>query len=131
MHAVPGLHMPPPHLPSLQRFVDWARSRWEHGLGGWGFPWQEGEDAWMVLGHLQSQAEAEEGQGPASSVGRRDADVPAEQLADPDSRWAESGGLRVHYKLALPLVRSAYCCGVDKGGCGRAALTTDAVLCES
>ena len=30
----------PTFLPWVQRVVDWARTRWEHGLGGWGFPWQ-------------------------------------------------------------------------------------------
>ena len=58
----------------------------------------------MLVGHLQSQAE--EGQGSASSGSLPNGDVPPQQLADPDSRWVECGGVRVHYKLAMPLVRA-------------------------
>lgn len=94
-------------LPPLQRIVEWARNRWDHGLGGWGFPWQEGEEAWLVAGQLQSQAE--EGQVAAAAEGSG-GDVPAERLADPDSRWVEVGGVRVHYKLALPQVLVQGCC---------------------
>lgn len=89
----------------MQRIAEWARSRWEHGLGGPGYPWQEGEEGWLVAGQLQAQAEEGQAAGGFGGFGAAapDHDVPAAQLADPDSRWAQCGGLRVHYKLALPL----------------------------
>lgn len=92
--------------------MEWARARWEHGLGGPGFPWQEGEQAWLLAGQLESQAE----QGREAACDEPGGDVPAQQLADPDSRWVQCDGLRVHYKLSLPLVR---CRLVDRGGWGR------------
>lgn len=160
------LSLPAP-TPRKQRVVGWARNRWEHGLGGWGFPWQvrcllrhreltfaslhagchlcwcggppvllpcpsvsppaevpcrahrpgqEGEDAWLLVGQLQSQAE--EGRR-ADGGGLPDADVPAEQLADPDSQWVECRGLRIHCKLALPLVSGGCEAGRRRGQHGR------------
>lgn len=78
----------------------WARRRWEHGLGGLGLPWQEGEDAWLLAGQLQARAE----EGAQGQAGPEQQDLPPDALADADSRWARCGALRVHYKLALPLV---------------------------
>lgn len=93
--------------------MTWARKRWEHGLGGLGLPWQEGEDAWLLAGQLQSRTE--EGSGAQACPGEHD--LPPDALADPDSRWAHCGALRVHYKLALPLVsvRSGHAAGAAKG----------------
>lgn len=101
-------HPHPTLRPHPQRITEWARRRWEHGLGGLGFPWEQGEAAWLLSGQLQSRAE--EGRGADLHDGE---DVPPEQLADPDSRWARCGGLRVHYKLALPQVRA---CSEERGG---------------
>lgn len=103
----PRLKVPlPAPAPALQRIAEWARNRWEHGLGGPGYPWQEGEEGWLVAGQLQAQAEEGQAAGGFAGFGAAapDHDVPAEQLADPDSRWAQCGGLNVHYKLAVPLV---------------------------
>ncbi|KAL4458374.1 hypothetical protein ABPG75_013239 [Micractinium tetrahymenae] len=87
------------HVLAAQRIVTWARKRWEHGLGGLGLPWQEGEDAWLLAGQLQGQAE----EGLGGAAGPEQHDVPPDALAEPDSRWAQCGAVRVHYKLALPL----------------------------
>ena len=68
---------------------------------------QEGEEAWLLAGHLQSRAEQGWGGGRGeeeAGAAEAEADVPAEELADADSRWVDCGGLMVHYKLALPLV---------------------------
>lgn len=95
------------HVVAAQRIAEWVRQRWEHGLGGYGYPWQQGEAAWLLAGQLQSRAEeggGGDGRDGGDWAGGED-DVPAEQLADADSRWAQCGGLKVHYKLALPLVR--------------------------
>ena len=73
---------------------------------------QEGEDAWLLAGHLQSRAEQgwAGGSGDEEAGAAAEADVPAEELADADSRWVDCGGLRVHYKLALPLVSALARC---------------------
>lgn len=96
-------------FPRLQRIVTWARRRWEHGLGGLGLPWQDGEDAWLLAGQLQSRAE----EGWSAQAGPEQQDLPPDALADADSRWARCGMLRVHYKLALPLVSA---CGGHAAG---------------
>jgi hypothetical protein len=89
---------------------------------------QEGEEAWLLAGHLQSRAEQGWGGGRGeeeAGAAEAEADVPAEELADADSRWVDCGGLRVHYKLALPLVSRRHnpawnCCsqGLLDGGYG-------------
>lgn len=108
------------HLLAAQRVVVWAQKRWEAGLGSFGFPWAEGEDTWLLAGHLESQLREEQhykrhrrggaaGSGGAGSASVGDGlgldmgdDLPPEALADPDSRFMECQGLRIHYKAALP-----------------------------
>jgi hypothetical protein len=91
---------------------------------------QEGEETWLLAGRLEALA-LEEGGGSAQVPlpARTDLDVPAMHLADPDSRWAECSGLRLHYKLALPLVshvlkrRGHKICLPSRGfSCGRRAI---------
>eukprot|EP00887_Chlorella_sp_A99_P006244 scaffold3.g6244.t1 len=83
------------HLAAARLLAARARRRWEAGLGGFGFPWGEGEGARPLAGRAAAGAapEGDEDEGP---------DLPAEVFAEPDSRWIECGGLRVHAKEAAP-----------------------------
>ncbi|KAK9869036.1 hypothetical protein WJX84_005053 [Apatococcus fuscideae] len=85
------------HLLTAYSVRDWARKRYRLGLLGFGYPWEEGEEAWLMMGK----------RAPASPSSRSDMqlsdDVPAVSLADPDSRFIECCGLSVHYKEAFPL----------------------------
>lgn len=63
------------------------------GLAGFGMPWEEGEDAWVMLRRpdLEDMTKTSDGGGPDSSE-----DVPAEMLADDDSKFVElEPGLKV------------------------------------
>ncbi len=79
----------------------WASQRYQMGLAGFGYPWEEGEQAWLLL-HQQSR-----------SVSERLLDVAEEEapsgpsiadLADADSRFITIGKCSVHYNLAVPEV---------------------------
>lgn len=70
---------------------------------------QEGTETWLMAGRLDSQAE--EGWGGVLDHMEPESDVPAEELADADSRWIDVDGLNIHYKLAMPLV----CGSRDRG----------------
>lgn len=101
------------HVVSAYRVVSWAHARWELGLSGFGWPWEEGEKTWLLAGQLQSNAQpngnAWTGALLPSATPRGDAashtsetDVPPEALADPDSCFMECMGVNVHYKMAIP-----------------------------
>ncbi|KAK9836382.1 hypothetical protein WJX74_000036 [Apatococcus lobatus] len=80
----------------------WARKRYHLGLLGFGYPWEEGEEAWLMMGK----------RAPPSPSSRSDMhlsdDVPAISLADPDSRFVDCCGLSVHYKEVSPLEGCRY-----------------------
>lgn len=63
-------------------------------------PWEEGEDAWLALRRpdLEDMTKTSDGGGPDAAE-----DVPAEMLADDDSKFMElSPGVKVHYKEVAP-----------------------------
>ena len=86
---------------------------------------QEGEQTWLLAGQLGAgglagaarSGDAEEGAAGAAPGDERH-DVPAESLADADSLFLDCQGLKVHYKMALPLVRV---CVEGPGRAGAAA----------
>ncbi|GLI60602.1 hypothetical protein VaNZ11_002775 [Volvox africanus] len=88
------------HILAARRTVDWARRRYQMGLAGFGMPWEEGEDAWLMMRRpdLEDVTKTSDGGGPDPSE-----DVPAEMLADDDSKFVElEPGLKVHYKEVAP-----------------------------
>ena len=98
------------HALAARRVAAWARRRYEMGLLGYGLPWAPGERTWLLAGHLRKSSggggggsvweEEDEEEGLAAG----EDDVRAEDLADPDSRFADVEGLRLHYKVATPEV---------------------------
>ena len=84
------------HIIAAQNVVRWARKRYDMGLGGFGYPWEESEEAWLVAGSRASRGCLED----TDPALRSTDDVPPAALADPDSRFIECAGLTVHYKEA-------------------------------
>lgn len=82
------------HIIAAQNVVRWARKRYDMGLGGFGYPWEEGEEAWLMLGRSQNWTEEDE------LLSDSGGDVPPRSLADADSLFVECGGITVHYKEA-------------------------------
>ncbi|KAG2496113.1 hypothetical protein HYH03_005716 [Edaphochlamys debaryana] len=105
------------HVLAARRTVDWARRRYAMGLAGFGMPWEEGEDAWMILRRpdLEDMTKTSDGGGPDAVE-----DVPPEMLADDDSKFVELGpGLKVHYKEVVPpTVHALAGCSGGAGGPG-------------
>jgi hypothetical protein len=70
---------------------------------------QEGEEAWVMLGRTGSLGAF----GPGQDVqDESSGDVSPRALADPDSQFVECGAMTVHVKEAALPVRSA-CCDVS------------------
>ena len=91
------------HVIAAQNVVRWARKRYDMGLGGFGYPAEDTEEAWLVMGSRAPHGWSDD----AEPAFRSTDDVPPAALADPDSRFVECGGLTVHYKEAcMPTVRS-------------------------
>ncbi|KAK9811616.1 hypothetical protein WJX72_007022 [[Myrmecia] bisecta] len=82
------------HLLMAKNVMEWARQRYQMGLLGYGYPWEEGEEAWLLMGRSQTL--------PDTAEERPLADVDPRSLADPDSRFADCQGLTVHYKEEVP-----------------------------
>lgn len=75
-----------------------ATTRWNMGLVGFGYPWEDGEDGWVMSGRhgsIYDTAEDEE-------AILMDMDVPREVLQEPDSKFVDCSGISVHYKEELP-----------------------------
>ncbi|KXZ55263.1 hypothetical protein GPECTOR_3g400 [Gonium pectorale] len=88
------------HVLAARSTVEWARRRYQMGLAGFGMPWEEGEDAWVIMRRpdLEEMTKTSDGGGPDSGE-----DVPAEMLADDDSKFVElTPGLKIHYKEVTP-----------------------------
>ena len=102
------------HVFAARHAVAWARRRFQMGLSGPGFiPWEDSEETYSVLRKPDTEEMAknsDRGCGIASSsspaafsfLGDWSADVPAESLADVDSKFADVCGIRVHYKEVWP-----------------------------
>ncbi|GFR39649.1 hypothetical protein Agub_g115 [Astrephomene gubernaculifera] len=102
------------HVLAARRTVEWARRRYQMGLGGFGMPWEEGEDAWHVLRRpdLEDLTKTSDGGGPDPGE-----DVPAEMLADDDSKFVElAPGLKIHYKEVAPPATSSSAGSTALGG---------------
>lgn len=102
------------HNATCRRTVDWARRRYQMGLAGFGMPWEEGEDAWLMRGSytrpdLEDMTKTSDGGLPDGGD-----DVPAELLADEDSKFVQLDGIKVHYKEVLPPVGMMH--GHGQGG---------------
>ena len=82
------------HIIAAQNVVRWARKRYDMGLGGFGYPWGDEENAWVVMGRSDCDW-TEEGALMAADGG---GDVLPRSLADPDSLFVECAGISVHYK---------------------------------
>mmetsp|Transcript_535 Transcript_535/g.1611 ORF Transcript_535/g.1611 Transcript_535/m.1611 type:complete len:721 (+) Transcript_535:147-2309(+) len=96
------------HLAAAHNVVRWARRRADMGLDGFGYPWEEGEEAWFMLGRtggISPPRDPEKGDGGSTGGGGGGEwvdDVTPQSLADPDSRFMECGAVTVHLKEALP-----------------------------
>jgi hypothetical protein len=94
-----------------RRTVAWYRRRMQMGLAGFGYPWEDGEQAWL----LHSQRVSDSGSHPKNTssdggvAAGPDGDLPPECLADPDSSFVDVDGVRVHYKEVDPLQVGARC----------------------
>ncbi|GLC59570.1 hypothetical protein PLESTB_001501500 [Pleodorina starrii] len=107
------------HILAAKRTVDWARRRYQMGLAGFGMPWEEGDDLWLSLRRpdLEDVTKTSDGGGPDASD-----DVPAEMLADDDSKFVElEPGLKVHYKEVAPPAAAAAAASSGGGGGGAAS----------
>ena len=94
------------HIIAAQNVVRWARKRYEMGLGGTDYSWEDGEETWPVMGSHAASGNLDS----TERAHRSTDDVAPGALADPDSRFVECGGLTVHYKEAcIPTVRSTSC----------------------
>jgi len=87
------------HVFAARRSVEWVRRRAQLGLTGYGCPWDEApEDGWTALRRAPDIEEmTKSSDGPEWGE-----DVAPETLADTDSKFVDVGGVRVHYKEALP-----------------------------
>ena len=93
------------HVIAAQNVVRWARKRYDMGLGGFGYPAEDSEEAWLVMDSRSPHGWSDD----TESAVRSTDDVPPAALADPDSRFVECGGLTVHYKEAcVPTVRLSH-----------------------
>lgn len=87
-------------LHGYRRSVEWARRRYQMGLAGMGYPWEEGEEAWGMLRNVPHVLDAMSNSGDFGAWGPGDgasamADLPPEVLADDDSKFMEVAGIKV------------------------------------
>ncbi|GMH33529.1 hypothetical protein BSKO_01363 [Bryopsis sp. KO-2023] len=73
-----------------------ATRRCNMGLIGFGYPWEEGEEAWVMAGRRSFHET-----GTDDDI-LLDLDVPREVMRDVDSKFIDCGGLSVHYKEEMP-----------------------------
>mmetsp|Transcript_18106 Transcript_18106/g.38963 ORF Transcript_18106/g.38963 Transcript_18106/m.38963 type:complete len:770 (+) Transcript_18106:366-2675(+) len=87
------------HVFAARRTVEWSRRRYQMGLAGFGYPWEEGEEAWTMLRRpdLEEMTKTSDGGRPDGGE-----DVPPETMADDDSKFVEVCGVKVHYKEVIP-----------------------------
>ncbi|CAL5229945.1 g13374 [Coccomyxa viridis] len=85
------------HLGTARNMVLWARRRYELGLMGYGFPWEEGEASRLYQGqrNKEQQLLLPQHQPPEPELLPQD-------LADDDSLFTSVNGVSVHYKLMHP-----------------------------
>ena len=86
------------HVIVARQTVIRTQRRLNMGLIGFGYPWEEGEHAWVMAGRRQSLRE----NSVQDDLLYLDFDVPRGVLADPDSKFVDCGELSVHYKEACP-----------------------------
>lgn len=95
------------HMLAARQVSTWARRRYQLGLTGLGYPWEEGEQAWVLAGELAAAAEV--GAAPA-------APEDGSLLLTPDSLFmTDCLGVTVHYRLAHPQVRCRGSRGAGRG----------------
>ncbi|CAG9465640.1 unnamed protein product [Pedinophyceae sp. YPF-701] len=82
------------HLAAAYHSIWWHRKRRALGLDGCGYPWEEGEDAWVLWGRTTTPGIAD---APLGAGDQR-----PEQLADADSQFFDCRGITVHVKVARP-----------------------------
>lgn len=87
------------HVVVARLTVKRTQRRLNMGLIGFGYPWEEGEEAWVMAGRQQSIMESALNEDLMTS----DLDVPREVLADHDSKFVDCGGVSVHYKEEYPI----------------------------
>lgn len=75
-----------------------ATRRWNMGLVGFGYPWEDGDDGWVMSGRHGSIYDTPEDEDAILM----DMDVPREVLQDPDSKFIDCSGISVHYKEEIP-----------------------------
>lgn len=102
------------HVFAARHTVAWARRRFQMGLAGFNLLWEEhGDEAYTILRRpdVEEMAKCSDrggGFGASGSgggggfLGDWSGDVPAESLADGDSKFADVFGIRVHYKEVWP-----------------------------
>ncbi len=64
------------------------------GLAGFGYPWGEGEEAWMLLRRPDVEEMTKMSDGGASTVDSSEG-LPVEALADVDSKFVDICGIKV------------------------------------
>jgi hypothetical protein len=66
------------------------------GLAGFGYPWGEGEEAWVLLRRpdMEEMSKASDAGGSTTDGGSCE-DLPPESLADPDSKFIDVCGIKV------------------------------------
>ncbi|GAX85063.1 hypothetical protein CEUSTIGMA_g12483.t1 [Chlamydomonas eustigma] len=121
------------HVFAARRTVEVARRRFQMGLTGLSYLWDESEEgSWTALRRpdveeLGSKCSERGGLG---GLLEGSADFPAESLADPDSRFMNVLGIKVHYKEVWPASLSHGGRSASPGGnlCSEAATSAGSEL---
>lgn len=97
-----------------RRTAEWARRRYQMGLPGFGMPWEESEESWLLRRpgppDLEDLTKTSDGGLPEHGE-----DLPAEMLADEDSKFVQLDGIKVHYKEVHPPVGMVHADGSGGG----------------
>lgn len=85
------------------------------GLPGFGMPWEESEEPWLLRRpgppDLEDLTKTSDGGLPENGE-----DLPAEMLADEDSKFVQLDGIKVHYKEVHPPVGMVHADGSSGDG---------------
>ncbi|CAK0784223.1 hypothetical protein CVIRNUC_007427 [Coccomyxa viridis] len=95
------------HMGSARYMMSWARKRYELGLMGFGYPWEEGEADRLYQKHRSQQQE--------HLIPQEQPEAPhllPQDLADPDSQFTTIKSVSVHYKIAYPEALCFPGCGI-------------------
>ncbi|CAL8469298.1 g8839 [Coccomyxa elongata] len=95
------------HLGTARNIVRWARRRAQMGLLGFGYPWEEGEEAWILMRQKAPQHDPER-QQLFEPIDEEPSGATPRSCADEDSCFIVMGPITLHYKVAHPQEQERY-----------------------